>query len=112
MPGAGAVEIELARQIETIGECCEGFQQYAIKKFALALDTLPKQLVENAGLKVFFFKFICVFIKMFSHLKLCQICTLFMGKVELMKESMSHLEKLLMQLSIKFMTYFLANFWH
>lgn len=53
MPGAGAVEIELARLIEAIGERNEGLQQYAIKQFALSLETLPKQLAENAGLKVF-----------------------------------------------------------
>jgi len=51
LPGAGAVEIELGRQIEAIGEKCPGLDQYAIKKFALALEALPKQLAENAGLK-------------------------------------------------------------
>ena len=46
-----AVEIELGRQIEAIGEKSPGLDQYAIKKFALALEALPKQLAENAGLK-------------------------------------------------------------
>jgi len=49
--GAGAVEIELARQIESIGERCAGLEQYAIQKFAHALEALPKQLADNAGLK-------------------------------------------------------------
>ncbi|XGW27918.1 hypothetical protein V3C99_008037 [Haemonchus contortus] len=50
LPGAGAVEIELARQIESYGEKCSGLEQYAIKKFAYALETLPKCLAENAGI--------------------------------------------------------------
>lgn len=51
MAGAGAVEIELARRIESIGEKHEGLEQYSIQKFAHALETLPKLLAENAGLK-------------------------------------------------------------
>lgn len=54
LPGAGAVEIELARQIESMGEKCPGLEQYAIKKFAYALETLPKALAENAGMDVRF----------------------------------------------------------
>ncbi|VDP41557.1 unnamed protein product [Heligmosomoides polygyrus] len=50
LPGAGSVEIELARQIESFGEKCPGLEQYAIKKFAYALETLPKSLAENAGM--------------------------------------------------------------
>jgi T-complex protein 1 subunit theta len=45
------VEIELARQIESIGEKCEGLEQYAVKKFAISLESLPKQLADNAGLQ-------------------------------------------------------------
>ncbi len=52
VPGAGAVEIELARQVESHGEKCAGLEQYAIQKFALSLEALPKQLAENAGVKV------------------------------------------------------------
>lgn len=44
--------MELARQIEMIGEKESGLRQYSIKKYAAALDVLPKQLAENAGLKV------------------------------------------------------------
>uniref|UniRef100_A0A915DCL3 T-complex protein 1 subunit theta n=1 Tax=Ditylenchus dipsaci TaxID=166011 RepID=A0A915DCL3_9BILA len=51
LPGAGATEIELARRIESIGDRCADLRQYAIKKFALALESFPKQLAENAGLK-------------------------------------------------------------
>uniref|UniRef100_A0A1I7X750 T-complex protein 1 subunit theta n=1 Tax=Heterorhabditis bacteriophora TaxID=37862 RepID=A0A1I7X750_HETBA len=50
LPGAGAVEIELARQIESWGEKCPGLEQYSIKKFAHALETLPKSIAENAGI--------------------------------------------------------------
>uniref|UniRef100_A0A915BFC9 T-complex protein 1 subunit theta n=1 Tax=Parascaris univalens TaxID=6257 RepID=A0A915BFC9_PARUN len=49
--GAGAVEIELAKQIDAIGEKCAGLEQYPIRKFAQALEALPKQLADNAGLK-------------------------------------------------------------
>jgi len=49
--GAGAVEIELARQVESFGEKCPGLEQYAIQKFALALEALPKQLADNSGVK-------------------------------------------------------------
>ena len=42
MAGAGAVEMELARQVEAFGEKCPGMEQYAIKKFAEALTALPR----------------------------------------------------------------------
>uniref|UniRef100_A0A183C7C6 T-complex protein 1 subunit theta n=1 Tax=Globodera pallida TaxID=36090 RepID=A0A183C7C6_GLOPA len=51
LPGAGATEVELSHQIEIIGEKEAGLRQYAIKKYATALDIFPKQLAENAGLK-------------------------------------------------------------
>lgn len=49
------MEVELARQIESWGEKCEGLEQYAIKKFAHALETLPKSIAENAGINVVLF---------------------------------------------------------
>ena len=52
LAGAGAVEIELSRQIESFGEKCAGLEQYAIKKFAHALETLPKCIAENGGANV------------------------------------------------------------
>nr|CAB3229024.1 T-complex protein 1 subunit theta-like [Phallusia mammillata] len=51
VPGAGATEIELANQIAKFGESCPGLEQYAIKKFAQALEVVPRALAENAGLK-------------------------------------------------------------
>jgi len=51
VPGAGAVEIELARQIDRFGEVHPGLEQYSIQKFSLALESLPKQLADNAGVR-------------------------------------------------------------
>jgi T-complex protein 1 subunit theta len=51
VPGAGATEIELAKQITSHGATCPGLEQYAIKKFAEALEVFPKTLAENAGVK-------------------------------------------------------------
>ncbi len=33
-------------------QTCPGLEQYAIKKFAEALESLPRALAENAGVKV------------------------------------------------------------
>lgn len=51
VPGAGATEIELAKQITTLGESTPGLEQYAIKKFAEALEVVPRTIAENAGTK-------------------------------------------------------------
>uniref|UniRef100_A0A8B9HNV4 T-complex protein 1 subunit theta n=1 Tax=Astyanax mexicanus TaxID=7994 RepID=A0A8B9HNV4_ASTMX len=50
-PGAGATEIELAKQIMSYGESCPGLEQYAIKKFAEAFEAVPRALAENSGVK-------------------------------------------------------------
>ncbi|KAI8845809.1 chaperonin Cpn60/TCP-1 family [Chytriomyces cf. hyalinus JEL632] len=50
VPGAGAAEIELARQLTSFGERTAGLNQYAIKKFAEAFEVIPRTLAENAGL--------------------------------------------------------------
>ncbi|OQR96764.1 T-complex protein 1 subunit theta [Achlya hypogyna] len=47
--GGGAAEIEIARQIEAYGNTTPGLDQYAIKKFAEALEIVPRTLAENAG---------------------------------------------------------------
>ncbi|RHY31570.1 hypothetical protein DYB32_003373 [Aphanomyces invadans] len=47
--GGGATEIEVARQIEAFGNTTPGLDQYAIKKFAEALEIVPRMLAENAG---------------------------------------------------------------
>ncbi|NP_001279969.1 T-complex protein 1 subunit theta [Callorhinchus milii] len=51
LPGAGATEIELAKQITTYGESCPGLEQYGIKKFAEAFECVPRALAENSGMK-------------------------------------------------------------
>ncbi|PWN35334.1 putative CCT8-component of chaperonin-containing T-complex [Meira miltonrushii] len=50
IPGAGASEVELARRIFDYGEKTSGLNQHAIKKFAEALEVVPRTLAENAGL--------------------------------------------------------------
>jgi T-complex protein 1 subunit theta len=47
--GAGATEIELAHQIQQFGAQCPGLEQYAVLKFAEALEVVPKILADNAG---------------------------------------------------------------
>ena len=51
LAGAGAVEIELAKQLTTLSESYPGLEQYAIKKFAEAFEVIPKTLAENSGFK-------------------------------------------------------------
>ncbi|PVD28055.1 hypothetical protein C0Q70_10636 [Pomacea canaliculata] len=51
IPGAGATEIELAKQITSLGESLPGLEQYAVKKFAESLESVPRALAENAGMK-------------------------------------------------------------
>ncbi|XP_066998690.1 T-complex protein 1 subunit theta [Anabrus simplex] len=51
VPGGGATEIELARQIASYGETLPGLEQYAITKFASALESFVKILAENSGVK-------------------------------------------------------------
>lgn len=51
LPGAGAVEVELAKQLTSIAETYPGLEQYAIKKFAEAFEVVPKTLAENSGRK-------------------------------------------------------------
>lgn len=48
--GAGAVEIELARRLSPFGEAQAGLDQYAFKKYAEALEVVPRTLADNAGL--------------------------------------------------------------
>ena len=50
VPGGGAVEMEMSRQVESFSETCEGLEQYAVKRFANALQVVPKILAENTGI--------------------------------------------------------------
>lgn len=49
LAGAGAIEIELAQQISEYGDTLPGLDQYAVRKFATALETFPKALADNSG---------------------------------------------------------------
>ena len=51
LPGAGATEIELAKKLASYADTCPGLDQYAIKKYAEALEALPRAIAENAGYK-------------------------------------------------------------
>lgn len=50
VPGAGASEIELAKRVGEYGEKTPGLNQHSIRKFAEALEVVPRTLAENAGL--------------------------------------------------------------
>lgn len=52
VPGAGAVEAELAKQVQEYAESLTGLERYAAAKFASALTVFPKLLAESSGLKV------------------------------------------------------------
>ncbi|XP_034939845.1 T-complex protein 1 subunit theta [Chelonus insularis] len=47
--GAGATEIELAAHIQNFADTLPGLDQYAVRKFASALEVFPKTLAENSG---------------------------------------------------------------
>lgn len=49
VPGGGATEIELAHQLQQFGATVPGLDQYAVLKFAEALEVVPKVLAENSG---------------------------------------------------------------
>ena len=49
LPGAGAVEIELARRIRKLADGSTGLDQYAMRKFAEALEVVPRMLAESSG---------------------------------------------------------------
>lgn len=49
VPAGGATEIELAHRLAAYGRKQTGLDQYAIAKFAQALEVVPRTLAENAG---------------------------------------------------------------
>ncbi|XP_056644429.1 T-complex protein 1 subunit theta [Diorhabda sublineata] len=49
LPGAGAVEAELAIQLIKYADTLPGLEQYAVRKFASALEGFPKALADNSG---------------------------------------------------------------
>ena len=48
VPGAGATELALARQVDTYGAGLRGLAQHAVRRFATALEVIPRTLAENA----------------------------------------------------------------
>lgn len=51
VPGAGATEAELAVQLTKYADTLPGLEQYAVRKFAKALESFPKALANNSGQK-------------------------------------------------------------
>jgi T-complex protein 1 subunit theta len=49
--GAGACEMELSKQLHQLADRAPGMEQYSLKKFAQAFETIPRALAENYGLK-------------------------------------------------------------
>lgn len=50
VPGAGASEVELASRIAAYGAKTPGLAQHSIKRWAEAMEVVPRTLAENAGL--------------------------------------------------------------
>jgi archaeal chaperonin len=50
VPGAGAIEIELSKQLKQFAVTLSGREQLAVQAFAEAIEIVPKTLAENAGL--------------------------------------------------------------
>ncbi|EPT02495.1 hypothetical protein FOMPIDRAFT_1143744 [Fomitopsis schrenkii] len=46
--GAGATELELARRVETYGAGLKGLSQHGVRRWASALEVVPRTLAENA----------------------------------------------------------------
>lgn len=49
--GAGATELWIGQQIQKFSKEQPGLDQYAVEKFGVAFETIPRTLAENSGLK-------------------------------------------------------------
>ncbi|EDO07548.1 putative HSP60 fold T-complex protein 1 theta subunit [Babesia bovis T2Bo] len=49
LPGGGAFEIEMARQLAKFSQTLSGLEQHAARKFAESFEVIPKVLASNAG---------------------------------------------------------------
>lgn len=49
LPGAGAIELEMSKRLKAYANEVKGLDQYGIRKFADALDVVPRTLAENSG---------------------------------------------------------------
>eukprot|EP00879_Flechtneria_rotunda_P028740 GHRR01030957.1.p1 GENE.GHRR01030957.1~~GHRR01030957.1.p1 ORF type:complete len:142 (+),score=46.59 GHRR01030957.1:814-1239(+) len=50
VPAGGASELEMARQVAEFGKKQTGLDQYAIARYAEALEIVPRTIAENSGL--------------------------------------------------------------
>jgi len=50
VPGAGAIEIELARKLDEHANTITSLDQYSVRQFGKAFEIIPRILAENAGL--------------------------------------------------------------
>ncbi len=50
VPGGGAVEIQIAKQLRKYAESFKGREQLAVNAFANSMEIVPKSLAENGGL--------------------------------------------------------------
>ncbi|CAO3597678.1 unnamed protein product [Absidia cylindrospora] len=50
LAGAGAVDMELNKRLQSVAAKTPGLNQHAIKKFAEALEVVPRTLCDNAGM--------------------------------------------------------------
>ncbi|KAL6304330.1 T-complex protein 1 [Sparassis latifolia] len=48
VPGAGAVELELARRVEAYGAGLKGLAQHGVRRWAASLEVVPRTLADNA----------------------------------------------------------------
>jgi len=48
VPGAGATELELAKRVDAYGSGLKGLAQHGVKRYATALEVIPRMLAENA----------------------------------------------------------------
>lgn len=51
LPGAGAIEMELAHQVGLFADTLSGLEQYGAKRFGIALEGFVKILADNTGVK-------------------------------------------------------------
>ncbi|KAI8584099.1 hypothetical protein K450DRAFT_218143 [Umbelopsis ramanniana AG] len=50
LAGAGAAEMELNKRLQAVADKTPGLNQHAIRKYAEALEVIPRTLCENAGM--------------------------------------------------------------
>jgi thermosome len=50
VPGGGAIEVEIAKELRKYGQTLSGRERLAVEEFANALEFIPATLAENAGL--------------------------------------------------------------